>query len=369
MRSLIRNVRVVGYDSYPGEVNILIDGDRIVRISHEQIDVPAYEYDLSGYTIMPGFIHTHVHLFDCFDGFNEEKLHNWLMSGITCLRDEGILSGCTTREASQWREAHKNHCVYPDIRLCGHFIAASGGYGGIAPVEVSDTQQARQAVRKLLDDGADHIKISLDKGFDPYTQSLSMLTPDLLIAICDETHKHGKRVSAHVLHAEQLSVLLHAGIDEAAHTCCDYIPDETLYYMKENSIGMTPTLSVFGEISVNYGVPIIDTAMDNVRRFSEMGGIIGLGNDYIEEKAIWSPVGMPMMEIELLRQAGMSMNEIICAATHGGAQIIDSPERGRIAEGYKADIIALKGDPCQMPYLLTNVQFIMKSGVVVKNVL
>jgi imidazolonepropionase-like amidohydrolase len=62
--------------------------------------------------------------------------------------------------------------------------------------------------------------------------------------------------------------------------------------------------------------------MDNTKRFADKGGVIGLGNDYIEEKEIWLPVGMPIMEIELLLKADLTMNELIKAATIGGAKIL-----------------------------------------------
>lgn len=73
---------------------------------------------------------------------------------------------------------------------------------------------------------------------------------------------------------------------------------------------MTPTLSVYGEITTKWGAPFLYAAMDNAKRFVDMGGIIGLGNDFIEEKM---------------------------------------------------------GNPYELPYLLSNVNFVMKDGIVVKN--
>lgn len=349
-------------------VHIVTESNRISGVYEKEVQVNAMEYDLSGYTIMPGFIHTHVHLFDCFDGFNEDKLKKWLLSGITYLRDEGILSRSSTKDTVDWREKVKRNVMFPSIDLCGKFISAVNGYGGVEPIEVSNEREARDAVKKQVAEGVDHVKIALDKGFDPYTQSLNRLPLNLLECICDETHKLGKRVSAHVTASEQLDILLKAGIDEAAHTCYDRIPDEMLEFMVKNQVYMTPTLSIYGEITTNFGAPFLEIAMDNTKRFVEMGGSIGLGNDYMEEKPIWSSVGMPMMEIELLQSAGLSMEQIVEAATTGGAKILGKEEYGRISENCVADLIAVKGDPYKIPYLLSNIQFIMKDGVVVKNI-
>lgn len=366
MRNLIKNATIIDEDGNSRKVNVFIDGISIVKVSKEDIDIPAIEYDLSGYTLMPGFINTHVHLIDCFDAFNEDKLKIWLMSGITYLRDQGILSRNSTKEVVEWRNKITNSCLYPSIAVCGKFISSINGYGGVEPFGVSNEYEAREAVKMQLNCGVDHIKIALDNGYDAYTQSLDTLPFEILFAICDETHKLGKKVSAHVNGSNKLDILLKAGVDEAAHSCYDPISEENLKYMVRNNVYMTPTLSVYGEILTNWGAPLLYGAMDNTKRFVEMGGIIGLGNDYINEKEVWSPVGMPIMEIELLQKAGLTMNQIISAATSGGAKIIGKNNYGAIKEGYVADLIAVKGNPYEFPYLLSNVNFVMKAGIVVK---
>lgn len=368
MRCLLKNAAIVDADGKRDNVHILVENTKILKISKEELNIPAMEYDLSGYTLMPGFINTHVHLIDCFDAFNEDKLKKWLMSGITYLRDEGILSRHTAIDAVQWRDKCKKSCMYPGIAVCGKFISAINGYGGVEPLGVTTEREARDVVRKQIDMGVDHIKIALDEGYDAYTQSMDLLPLEVLTAICDETHKLGKKVSAHVNRNDKLEILLKAGIDEAAHTCFDRISDETLEFMVKNKIHMTPTLSIYGEITAKWGAPFLVGAMDNTKRFVDMGGVIGLGNDYMEEKEIWSTVGMPIMEIELLLKAGLTMNEVIKAATLGGAKILGKCNYGKIESDCIADLIAVKGDPYELPYLLSSVNFIMKDGIVIKNV-
>lgn len=366
MRCLLKNATIINSNGENETVHILTEDRKIKKISREMIDIPAMEYDMTGYMVMPGFINTHVHLMDCFDGFNNEKLKKWLMSGITCLRDQGILSRNNAADAVRWKEEIGKSSMYPSIAVCGKFIAAVNGYGGVDPIGVSDEKEARDAVDMQVDAGVDHIKVSLDEGYDAYTQSLALLPFNVLTSICDQAHKRGVKVSAHVNRSENLEVLLKAGIDEAAHACYDSIPNSTLEYMVKNNVYMTPTLSVYGEITTNWGAPFLYSAMDNIKRFVDMGGIIGLGNDYIEEKAIWSPVGMPMMEIELLLKAGLTMNQVISAATLGGAKILGREDYGKIEENCIADLIAVRGNPYELPYLLSNVNFVMKDGIVVK---
>lgn len=368
MRYLLKNANVFHSDGVFSSANVLIEGVKIAKVSANNIEAAAQEFDLSGYTLLPGLINTHVHLMDCFDGFNEDKLKVWLMSGFTHLRDQGILSKHTAKEAVIWREKLKYSSLFPSISVCGKYISSVNGYGGIEPIGVMTEKEAREAVRKQVDEGVDHIKTTLDEGYDAYTQSLDLLPVNMLTAICDEAHKFGKKVSAHVNRQDKLDILLKAGIDEAAHACFDKIPDETLEYMVRNNVYMTPTLSIYGEITTNWGAPFLYSAMDNVKRFVTMGGTIGFGNDYIEEKVIWSPVGMPFMEVELLLKAGLSMSDVIKAATLGGARILGKENYGKIEENCLADLIAVKGNPLELPYLLSSINFVMKDGIVIKGI-
>jgi maltose-binding protein MalE len=59
---------------------------------------------------------------------------------------------------------------------------------------------------------------------------------------------------------------------------------------------------------------------------------------------------------------------VIKAATLGGAEILGMEDYGRVQDNYIADLIAVRGDPCEFPYLLSSVNFVMKDGVVIKNV-
>lgn len=367
MRTIIKNATIFKPNCSTEKLNILIEDNIIKELSSNEISVPAQEYDLSGYTLMPGFINTHVHIFDFFDGFNEDNLKKWLNAGFTYLRDQGVLSKHNAEDVVLWKNRINKIGVCSKISVCGNFISTPNGYGGTKPLGVSSEFEAREAVKKQIDQGVDHIKTTLDEGYDSYTASLDLLSENILYAICDESHKNKKKVSAHVNRADKLEILVNAGIDEAAHTCFDEISEELLDKMIRNNVHMTPTLSIYGEITANWGAPFIYTAMSNVKRFVDKGGIIGFGNDHIEKKEIWAPIGMPYMEIELLRKAGLTMEQILSSLTYGGAKILGNEKIGKIEKGCIADLVGVKGNPIEFPYLLTDIQFVMKDGMVVKN--
>lgn len=366
MHFLLKNAFVLDESGQKIPIFVLTNGRKIEKVSYACFKAEAQEIDLCGCTLMPGFINTHVHLMDCNDGFNDEKLRKRLSSGVTTVRDQGILSYHPIDDAYRWREKIQHDARMPRMYFCGKFLSAKNGYGGVEPYEVASESEAKDAVKRLRDAGVDHIKTSLDEGYDEYTQTLGRLTLSVFAAICDEAHKLSLKVSAHVNRAENLRILVEAGIDEAAHGCFNLIPDDLLEKMVTNNIAMTPTLSVYAKISNHWGAPFLETAMDNVRRFHALGGIIGLGDDAIEEDALYSPAGMPMLEIELLHKAGLPMYDVVRAATKGGATIIGDRRLGCIMEGCFADLIAVRGNPCEIPYILTHVDFVMKDGIPVK---
>ncbi len=361
---LLENALLMDEQGCPTTCHVLIVGDTIARVGPGTADAVARRVDLAGCTLLPGFIHTHAHLMENTDGFNTEKLRRWLRSGITHIRDQGVLSRHGASDAVAWRDRLAAFGGCPSLSVCGPWLAAPGGYGGLQPVEVDGCAFAREAVRRLVDAGVDHLKLSLDTGYDAETNRMPLLPIDVIEAICDEAHRLGRKVAAHVTRSDKLRLLVQAGIDEAAHTCIDPIPDSTIEAMVAGGVCMTPTLSMYAMFSERTGLPLLQAALDNVRRFVGAGGVIGLGNDYLGEDPPWAPVGMPLLEIDLLRKAGLTMRQVIAAATAGGAAILGRPDLGRIAGGCRADLVAVRGDPYTDPETLSHMEFVMKDGII-----
>jgi imidazolonepropionase-like amidohydrolase len=70
-----------------------------------------------------------------------------------------------------------------------------------------------------------------------------------------------------------------------------------------------------------------------------------------------------------VQDGGQSPMDALVCATSVTAQSLGLGEQiGTIAEGYDADIIAVNGDPAKDITAVRNVTFVMKGGVVFKNV-
>lgn len=353
----------------------IIDG-KIESIFHDDISPQNYTYDrvidLHGQSILPGFINTHVHSgFKHLNGtplrsFQEEFLRACICDGITTIRDEGMFTDDSIEDVVEKKRVFDNLDNYPRIITTGKFFSAPGGYGGMQPISVSSEKEAREKVNEILDKGIDMIKTVLEDGLDPSTFGLPKLSEELLTAICDEAHKRNVKVSAHVTQSHNLKTLVDAGINDAAHIVYDDLSDELIKQMIEKEIYIIPTLTVLKMINDKYGAPVLEQGKKNLLRFVQMGGKIGFGNDFIEEELPWYRLGMPTMELNLLKETGLSNMQIIVSATKNGAEIcgIDN-EVGTIEVGKKADLFVVEGNPLHDINCIRNVKKVIKDGVII----
>ncbi|MHA6534039.1 amidohydrolase family protein [Paenibacillus sp. BAC0078] len=329
------------------------------------------EIDLNGLFILPGFIHTHAHTSFKFlqneplHGYHKEYLAACLREGITTIRDEGMSTNATIDDVI----AHTNgldRLSFPRMITSGKVFTAPGGYGGQEPIGVGSAEEARLKVREVLEKGVYFIKTALEDGYDPSTYGLPKLNQEILEIICQEAGKMGTYVSAHVTNAKNLQILVNSGINDAAHMIYDRLDDDLIQQMVAKNVRIVPTLTVLKMFQDKFGAPLLEQGLDNVRRFVQAGGEIGLGDDFIEEEKPWYRLGMPWEEIHLLGEAGLTPMQIIVAATSVGSKICNlSHEIGTIETAKKADLFVIEGDPLANIDNLRRVKFVMKEGQII----
>jgi imidazolonepropionase-like amidohydrolase len=98
-------------------------------------------------------------------------------------------------------------------------------------------------------------------------------------------------------------------------------------------------------------------AKASIRRAIEAGVKIAVGSD-----APAIPHGKNGNELVTLVDRGMTPLQAIQAATIVGAELIDADDRGRLAEGLLADVVAVRGNPLDDIRVVTRVPFVMKGG-------
>jgi imidazolonepropionase-like amidohydrolase len=193
---------------------------------------------------------------------------------------------------------------------------------------------------------------------------------DLLEAVRYQI-KHGAqviKVTAHAYGPQGILAVVHAGVSSIEHGAG--ISDETLALMVQKGIYLVPTAYVFSG-GVGYDVLPLEVlakakavdaaAQESHRRAFRSRVKIAFGTD-----AGCFPHGQNAKEFVTLVEWGMRPLDTIRAATINAADLLGVSDRGVIAPGKLADIIAVPANPLEDVTQLQQVCFVMKGGVVVK---
>jgi imidazolonepropionase-like amidohydrolase len=334
---------------------ILIAGDRIAAVgSRGELQVPAgvRTIELDGAVILPGFINAHIHY-----GFDRSNLRAWAEGGVTTVRDESAMPETIAGlKAFRADIATDPHCAR--LVSAGTMLTVPGGYGHLF---VTSPEEAAQAVSLEIDEGVDAVKVALEDGYAGQ-HGLPKLTPAELAAIVAAAHAHDLPVSGHITQGAYLQPMLDAGVDDIAHLPYDYLSSETLQQMVKQNVYLEPTFTVFR----NYGAPV-GTVQNNLRQFVALGGKVALGNDYGGGPGDFE-LGIPMYEIQMMSQSGMTPMQIITASTLNAAHVLRlDAELGTLEKGKYADLLIIRGDPLQDLTALTNIWMVIHGGEIIRN--
>jgi imidazolonepropionase-like amidohydrolase len=343
-----------GADPVPDAV-ILIDGDTIAAVgTRDTLKVPAgvRTLDLGGATVLPGLINAHIHY-----GFDKSNLQAWAEGGVTTVRDESAMPE-TIAGLKAFRTEISADPHYARLVSAGTMMTVPGGYGHLF---VSSPEEAQQAVSNEIDEGVDAVKVALEDGYAGQS-GLPKLTPEELKAIVTTAHEHGLPVSGHITQGAYLQPMLDAGVDDIAHLPYDYIPAEALQQMVKQDVYLTPTFTVFR----NYGAPV-RMVQNNLRQFVALGGKVALGNDYGGGPGNFE-LGIPMYEVQMMNQSGMTPIQVITACTLNAAHVLRIDDKvGTLVSGKLADILIVTGNPLEDLQALSNIRMVLRGGVVIRD--
>ncbi len=363
------------------------------------LDFPASARVIKGVFIVPGLVDAHVHFF----GTREYSLMSWvsvpetlaalrsvrdlqslLLSGFTTVRDMGSKGG-----AYLARALREGVIQGPRVLSCAKSLGQTGGDDDPInlPLDVAEELSysyycdgpwgCRRAVRLVLRDGADFVKVYCATGSTPEPKVGSgplirpQFTVDELRAIVDEAHRCGLRVAAHTIGQESLENAVEAGVDSLEHGMG--LTDDLAAIIKKKGIYYVPTLSIFTESqefmryvdNPDLGDPVyvrhhLTRDMELAKNYSlkvvcgsDFGGTLNArhGDNYKEIVNLSRYIG----NIEALR-----------ASTVNAAECLGLDRTGQIREGFLADMVVLSGDPTLSAHNLAPhmVQCVVKGGVV-----
>ncbi len=426
---------------------------RIIKISSRkgwQPSPDAQTMELEGYFAIPGLINAHCHMtlagaLDLSLEFIasmarqvEKNFEECVPRGVTTVRDMGgpylVLGHLKDR-------VEKGDLLGPRLYYAGAMIKTPGGYPdffdvvlpdflerrwGQGILKVSGPKEAREAVKKMIDIGASHIKIGLDDfSLRVGNKPIPILDDQTIEALVDEAKRGGVKVAAHLRFLEGFRRALKFEIESLEHMPCDGpLTDEDLsaFIKGDHTIVPTntvawafafpsvgdplsdnPTIKLHGEerkeivltgYPALFEAPMYKANLKYLRDYSDptyilrrhllpatdpknytRAAVTGLQNLLALHRAgaeigAGNDGGVPMispalmsLEVRLMAEAGMSPAGALRSATLVNARILDrEKELGTLAKGKLADIVILSGNPLEDIRNLERVEGVFIAG-------
>jgi imidazolonepropionase-like amidohydrolase len=307
-----------------------------------------------------------------------------LRAGFTTVRNLGLFvkTGGYLLDVALAKAIDAGWIDGPRVIPAGHAITPTGGHldptmfaafaPGVLPLTVEEgiangVDEVRKSVRYQIKHGAKLIKVCVSGGVMSHTglPGAQHYSDEELAAIVDEAHRRGLRVAAHTHGADAVRAAVEAGIDCIEHGFL--IDDDAIALMVERGTFLVPTTALADDMDVSNAAPELQAkaaemfprARKSVRAAYEAGVRIAVGTD-----APAIPHGRNAQELVALVSRGMPPLAVLRAATVTAAELIDVTDRGRLAEGLLADVIAVPGDPLRDITVTQDVRFVMKGGKV-----
>jgi imidazolonepropionase-like amidohydrolase len=357
---------------------IVVEGSKIVAIDAKAGPV---DYDLRGMTVLPGWIDAHVHITWSFgpDGKNayqngttpfaiyaaESNAYATLMAGFTTIQSVGAPADVPLRDAIARGEI-------PGPRI----LTAIEPLMGQAE-KTGTPDEIRAFVRKQKAAGADLIKIYASGGMTRGTMTMSQ---EQLTTACDEAKKQGLRTLVHAFRDAVRATVI-AGCTEVEHGLG--ASDDDLKLMAEKGVYLDPQAGLLLETYLQFKDKYLAPPYYTEEGFAAMKDLIPAHQDFIKRAtkihglkivygtdAVAGTHGRNAEDfIYRVRDSGVDPMTAMVSANSLGAEALGMADQiGSIAPGLQADIIALDGDPLKDITAVRRVTFVMKGGVVYKNV-
>ena len=409
------NVRIFDGTALTAPMNVLVEGNRIVRISAEPIDADATATRIAGNgrTLMPGLIDVHWHTFmarpsmalastapfsfiTLLAGAEAEAT---LMRGFTSVRDLGgpafglklaIDSGVATG---------------PRIWPSGAMISQTGGHGdfrmlseipatpdrlsnperlGMSAI-VDSPDEVRKRTREQLLQGATQIKLTVGGGVSsPYgpLDTVQLSVPEIRAAV-EAAADWGTYVTVHAYTPEAMRNAIEAGVKVIDH---GQLADEaTAKLMAETGTwwSLQPFLDDENanqqpDATRQASSAAVRAGTDNAYRLARKYGIkVAFGTDILFDAARAARQGAQLETMTRWYEPA----EVLKMATADNAALLALSGRrnpypgklGVVEAGALADLLLVDGDPIADIALLSdpakNLLVIMKDGRIFKNML
>jgi imidazolonepropionase-like amidohydrolase len=423
----LTHVRVIdgtGAAALDDQTVLITDGkiQWVGAAANANIPANAQTIDLKGYTVLPGLVGMHDHMFFPMGGsppmysnmgFSFPRLY--LALGVTTIRTTGSVAPYSDLEIKKLIDSGR--MIGPKMHITAPYLEGAGSFTPVMHT-LTSADDARKQVNFWADQGATSFKAYMN------------ITREQLRAAVEEAHKRGLKVTGHLCSVGYREAA-EIGIDNLEHGLLpnsEFVPTkqpdkcpggavsqslrnldinsepvkETIRALVAKNVAITSTLPVF-----EAGAPLTQTgigaasalmnqrmlnvmntdarvryltarsrvsadspasllvrkSMDFERAFVAAGGLLIAGLDPTGNGGIVAGFG-DLREVELLVEAGFTPVEAIKIASFNGAKFLGEDTRiGSIAVGKQADLMIVKGNPATRIGDIQNVEIVFKDGV------
>ena len=380
-RVVIRGGRLfdgTGADSISDAV-VVCEGKTIVQVgSVAQVPIADTDQviDLRPWTLMPGMIDAHVHLWGLARSPDAEnpieqravraagEAQALLHAGFTAIRDCGSTTTVMLR-----RMIDDGAIPGPRILAAGmaiartthHWMRIDARWRWTRPVDT--LEGCRTAVRRAIQEHSDFIKIATSSGHHRAWGETPTFTIDEIKVITDEAHQWGLRVASHSIGTEGVRRAVLGGVDTVEHGY--NIADDTLALLVERGISLVPTLRIMHKGLSSWGAQTARDQLHALQKVYDAGGKIAMGTDSTGANHFENGAGNAVECV--LMATVMDPRDVLVSTTRMAAEALGIDEEvGTLERGKCADIIAVRGDPLSDLETLQDVAFVMCRGQVVR---
>lgn len=380
---------------------VLVDGETIAGVIPAG-EVPA-EYtavDLRGGYLIPGLINLHVHIpgsgkpakrqadtkrlvkLITSNGLMRKIGMNLcasyarteLMSGVTTIRSVGGIQDFDSRLRDQ---INQRKIVGPRILAGNMAISVPGGHmAGSLAYEAHSPEEAAGFVQKIAQDKPDLIKLMITGGvLDAEKKGepgVLRMTPELVKAACDEAHRLGLPVAAHVESPQGVQVALENGVDTIEHGAKPTEEILRLFHERGSALVTTlspaipyalfdPTVSHCDEMGQYNGKIVFKGIVDCAKACLAAGVPVGLGTDtgcpFVTHYDMWRELHY------FCKFCNVTPAFALSTATKGNAKIAGLDNTlGTIEAGKCADMIVCQKNPLENLDALRQLDMVITRG-------
>lgn len=378
---------------------ILVNNGVIESVNPSSLPKDIRVIDLGQKILLPGLIDMHTHVTgDYFTGDDwttaavRQTAPDWALQGVkfareildngfTTVRDLGAQPGFP--DVALMRAIEAGHMPGPDIWPAGHAISITGGHcdwTGFAPgvielgpeAGIADgVDEAIKAVRYQAKHGVRVIKVCATGGVYSFSQNAEIGAQQFsfneLKTVVEEAHKLGLKVAAHAHGTQGINAAIKAGVDSIEHG--SILSQESIALMKErgtflvpqaylNEFEVAPDTPAQIVAKIEYLEPLI---IESFKMAYEAGVNLAFGSD----NGVF-PHRDTALEFGALTRMGISNIDALRMATINASKLLGVSDRGELAVGKRADIIAVPVNPLDDITQMEAVSFVMKQGVIFK---